>query len=65
MERREAGGGAGVHAPQAEFTFRTIVSDSETDRLSDTGPIYERTVIRLWSAVAPSAFPVFSFRSAS
>jgi hypothetical protein len=23
VERREAGRGAGVHAPQAEFTFRT------------------------------------------
>ena len=26
MERREAGRGAGVHAPQAEFTFRTLAS---------------------------------------
>jgi len=29
VERREAGRGAGVHAPQAEFTFRTYVGDPE------------------------------------
>jgi hypothetical protein len=51
VERREAGRGAGVHAPQAEFTFRTYCrhTDGRTVskyRFSQLTPVDERRLIR-------------------
>jgi hypothetical protein len=49
VERREAGRGAGVHAPQAEFTFRDVLS------LALIGNASGRTV-RVWEKVDPGVF---------
>src|SRR5580704_13130270 len=39
VERREAGRGAGVHAPQTEFTFRTYCRQTGSNSLTSGWPV--------------------------